>query len=126
MYKNRYDLKKNRLYISFQGKIDKDEIISGSNEVLGFAKLLRPGFGVISDISEFIPTSEEGRLVMQDSMKTLLEMGMTHVVRVVPQNKKVSGFQWQRTSMSVGYKALEVSAFEEAEKALDEIEHNEK
>jgi acetyl/propionyl-CoA carboxylase alpha subunit len=122
MYKNRADIQKNRLYVLFQGKMDIDEIKAGSINVLDEAKRLKPGFGIISDISGFVPTTEEGRLLIQETMKTLKDMGMKHTVRIVPVEASVVGLQWQRSSRAAGYEARQVPTLAEAEDFLDKLE----
>ncbi len=120
MYNNKSDVGKNRLYVSFKGRMAEDEIKKGAANVIDEARKLKPGFGVISEISEFVPTTEDGRMVMQGCMKSLKEMGMGHVVRVVKGS--IAGNQWQRTSKTVGYTADEVSTMHEAEALLNKME----
>ncbi len=122
MYKNRADVIKNRLYVTFKGKMELDEIKIACANAHQEARRLRAGFGVISDVSEFFPATEDGRLAMQQTMKTLNEMGMGEVVRIVPSNAQVAGNQWQRTSRAVGYVAHQVPTLAEAEKLLDNLE----
>ena len=122
MYKNRADVVKNRLYVTFRGRIDIPEIKAGGLNVISEAKKLRSGFGIVSDISEFIPASEEGRLEMQSIMKQLKELGLGHVVRIVRQLNSISGGQWQRTFSGAGYKADEVTSLIEAEALLNMLE----
>ena len=47
---------------------------------------------------------------------------MNNVVRIVKLNNAVTANQWQRSSRSVGYIAMEAESVEKAEKLLDEIE----
>jgi hypothetical protein len=122
MYKNKADVVKNRLYVTFKGRMDVDEVKTGGANVIQEARKLKPGFGIISDIAEFIPTTEEGRLSMQNTMKTIKELGLGHVVRIVKNLNSVSGSQWQRTSQAVGYSANEVTTLAEAETLLNKLE----
>ena len=122
MYNNHGDIQKNRLYIVVQGKIEADEIKAACANILVEAKRLKPGFGAISDISSFVPVNEEGRLILQDTMKSLLDMGMKHVVRIVPPGAAVAGMQWQRTSRTVGYEALQAPSLGEAEALMDKFD----
>ncbi len=119
MYNNRADIAKNRLYVTFKGRMDVDEVKKGGANVIQEAKKLQPGFGCISDIAEFSPTTEEGRLAMQNVMKTLKDMGIGKVIRIVANS--VSGYQWQRTSKAIGYAADEVGTLAEAELLLDNM-----
>jgi len=122
MYTNRADITKNRLYVTFKGRMEANDVKSGGANVLLEARKLKSGFGVISDIAEFTPTTEEGRQVMQDTMKRLKEMGVGHVVRIVKEQSSVSGYQWQRTSQAAGYKADQVLTLAEAETLLNKLE----
>ncbi len=120
-----YDLsvnvEKNRLYIFLSGNMDEAEIQTHADHILLNARGLRPGFSVISDIASFVPVGEAGRLVMQQTMKMVKELGMGHVVRVVTGASLVTANQWQRTSRQVGYQALEAPSREEAERLLDQL-----
>lgn len=122
MYANRADIGKNRLYVTFKGRMEFDEVNKGGANVLQEAKKLKPGFGIISDISEFIPTTEDGRMEMQRVMKTLKDMGLGHVVRIVKGASSVAGYQWQRTSKAAGYTAAEVGTLADAEILLNKLE----
>ncbi len=122
MYSNRADVSKNRLYVTFKGRLEVQEVAAGGANVIQEARKLRKGFGIISDITEFIPTTEEGRLSMQNTMKTLNDMGVGHVVRIVKNLESVSGSQWQRTSSAAGYKADQVTNLAQAEALLDQLE----
>lgn len=85
-------------------------------------KNLNEGFGEIFDISEFASISEDGRIVLQEAMKTIKELGMGTVVRVVPDSAKATANQWQRTSRTVGYAAKQAPTQAETEALLDKIE----
>jgi hypothetical protein len=115
---------KNRLYITIKGKMSRDEIITSGDAIFEKSKQLNSGFGVISDISEFMPLDEEGRLIMQNIMKTVKEYGMGHVVRVIKEDgiAQVTVNQWQRTSRQAGYIADNATNALDAEKKLDELE----
>ena len=122
MYKNRIDMAKNRYYVTFQGKMEVEEIKQAAAEALQMVKQLKRGFGTVSDISTAIPANEEGRLLMQNAMKALKEAGMGQVVRIVPPAATVMGNQWQRSSRAVGYSADEAPTLAEAERRLDDLE----
>ena len=74
MYKNQINLAKNRMVLTLKGKTDLDELHTWSKDLLSQLKRLKPGFGVISDILECQPTTEEGRLVIQETQKKAKEM----------------------------------------------------
>jgi hypothetical protein len=122
MYKNQINLAKNRMVLTLKGKTELDELHAWSNDLLSQLKKLKPGFGVISDIHECQPTSEEGRMVIQETQKKAKEMGMGNVVRIAEKSNIITAMQWQRSSRAVGYKAVEADSLAEAEKILDELD----
>jgi hypothetical protein len=122
MYKNQADIAKNRMYLTLKGKAEVEELNDWSRDLLSQLKKLKPGFGVISDILECHPTTEEGRMIIQDTQKKAKEMGMGHVVRITQSNNVVTAMQWQRSSRAVGYTAAESKTVAEADKLLDEME----
>jgi hypothetical protein len=121
MYEIRSNAHKNRLYITVKGRLDVNEVKLFVSSALQEAKKLKMGFGVISDISEFSPASEEVRQMMQDGMNSLKNMGIGPVVRVIQAQNAVVSNQWQRSSRTVGYAADQAYSVEEAEKKMDSI-----
>ncbi len=122
MYKNQSNLVKNRMHLKVEGKVDVDEMQAWSNDLLTKLKSLKPGFSVISEILNFQPTTEEGRQILIETQRKAKEIGMGHVVRIVKSSNFVAAAQWQRSSRSVGYVAMEAESLEAAEKLLDEVE----
>ncbi len=120
MYKNKADIERNRLYITFRGKMDALDIIEGGNNVIQEAKMLKPGFCVISDISQLTPTMIDGRQALKNTMRTLFELGIGKVIRVTGNN--IIQSIWSETSIMAGYTAIEVTTIEEAEELLEKIE----
>lgn len=122
MYKNQLNLVKNRMHLLVEGKVDAAEMKEWSDDLIGKLKRLRAGFGVISEILNCQPTSEEGRQILVETQRKAKELGMGHVIRIVKSDNIVSSIQWQRSSRSVGYTAMEAGSIEAAEKLLDELE----
>ena len=123
MYKNLSNLVKNRMHLKVEGKVDVEEMKAWSDDLVNKLKSLRPGFSVISEILNFQPTTEEGRQILVDTQRRAKELGMGHVVRIVKNTNFVAAAQWQRSSRSVGYVAMEAESIEAAEKLLDEVEN---
>jgi len=120
MYQVRAVPEKNRLYITLKGRVELSQVQAGVKEVVSEVKKLKRGFAVITDIAEAQPTSEEARLVMQQTMSTVREFGMGRAVRVVSEASMVAANQWQRSSRSTaGYTADQVRSIQEAERLLD-------
>jgi hypothetical protein len=123
MYRNRVDTLKNRMYVMFKDKMEVAEIRAACADILQEAKRLKSGFGIISDIGEFFPATEEGRLVLQETMKTLKkEKGMGQVVRVVKASAQITVNQWQRSSRAAGYQAEQAPSVAEADTLMDQLE----
>jgi hypothetical protein len=126
VYSIDYDLGKNRLYVTCGGKMGLAEIKECVAELMAKSKSLRPGFGCITDISTVVPVQENGRRLMLEAMTAVRALGMGNVVRIAPAAQAVSALQWQRTSLSAGYTAMQVNTKQAAEQALDEIEKGSK
>ena len=113
-------INKNRLYIILKGKFDNEGARQVAEKVVSESRKLKPGFGTISDLTEFVTSSEQERLIMMDAMAKLKQSGMGHVVRI--NTNFIASNQWQRTSRAVGYSAAEATCKLEAEKLLDKME----
>jgi hypothetical protein len=124
MYKNVALLAKNRLHITLKGKAEVAELQAWSANLLAEAKKLKPGFTVVSDILECEPTTEEGRLIVQTTQQQAKALGMGQVIRITKGANPITANQWQRSSRSVGYTALEAASVPEADKLLDEMAKN--
>ena len=122
MYKNQAQLAKNRLYLVLKGKADLAELQAWSDDLLTEARKLKPGFSVVSDILNVEPTTEEGRLIIQDTQKKAKALGMGNVVRLTKGANPITANQWQRSSRAVGYVALEAATIEEADRLLDQLD----
>jgi uncharacterized phage infection (PIP) family protein YhgE len=121
-YDNRAVSEKNRLFVALRGSLGASEIKRACQDILQHAQTLRPGFGTISDISTFVPTSESGRQEIQMTMQRLKGMGMGHVVRIVPGTAKAAADLWQRSSQATGYQAAEAPTQADAERLMDMLE----
>ena len=113
MYKNQLNFSKNRLHLLLEGKIEKSEMIEWTEDL-----------SVISEILNGQPATEEVRQILVDTQKKVKEVGLGVAVRIVAKSNYVTAAQWQRSSRSVGYVAMEAENYEAAEKLLDEIEKN--
>jgi hypothetical protein len=123
MYNNQANFAKNRMHLKIEGHIEVAEMQAWSNDLLTKLKNLKPGFSVISEILNCQPAKEEGRQILVDTQKKAKELGMKHVVRIVKKENLITSIQWQRSSRSIGYTALEAETVEAAEKLLDKVEN---
>jgi hypothetical protein len=114
----RADLKKNRLYLKLTGFVSDAELVRRSADpILEAAKRLRPGFDIITDLSEFRALTADAAEQSQKTQDALAQLGVGRVVRVSPS--ALPRMQLARTSKHV-YTAIDVTTMEEAERLLDE------
>lgn len=111
----------NKLLFLAKGKMELNEVKSVCQALLKNAQKLQPGFIKISDIHELEVLPEEGRQELQTTMKSLKEMGLAGAIRIISDKSLVTANQFQRTSRSIGYTAIEVHSMLEAERVLDQV-----
>jgi chorismate mutase len=113
------DIRKNRLYITLEGSFNDDEASQVAKVAVEKAQKLRPGFDVITDISEFQPATFEGTKEVQAVQEMLVKLGVNRIIRVV--GKSIIGqMQFRRTLKSIGLVAETAPTVEEAEKMLNQ------
>lgn len=123
MYDNQLNFAKNRMHLMLEGKVEAAELKAWSDDLLSKLKRLKPGFSVISEILNCQPATEEVRQMLVDTQKKVKELGLGNAVRIVSKDNYVTANQWQRSSRSVGYVAMEAESVQAAEKLLDEMEN---
>jgi hypothetical protein len=118
MYKFKIDLSKNRLYITMAGFFNFEEMKKWAEETVSTAKKLQRGFDVITDISQFKPTTPEGTKEIERVQSFFKISGVRRGVQVVGENV-LAGLQFKRMSVLSGYDPTNVDTLAEAEKLLD-------
>ena len=113
---------KNRLYVSMHGSLPPSEVRAMGQEMMGLMRSLKPGFGIITDIATFVPTSDEGRQALQAIMADVRQAGAARAVRVVPASARAAAAQMKSSSQSSGYEVREAPSLAEAEALLDQME----
>src|SRR5271157_945714 len=103
MYTVKADKFKNRLYISLTGFLKPEEVKEAADAVIREAKLLQSGFGVINDISQSKPTSQEATKELVRAQSFLKTAGAGQIVRVVSKENIIAGVQLKRTGKEAGY-----------------------
>jgi hypothetical protein len=114
----RVDKQKNRLYIVLSGFVDAEEMKANSDETIEVTKQLKPGFDVITDISNFKPTTPEATKHIERVQANFKAAGVRRGVRVVGESA-ITAMQFSRTGKHVGYESHNVATLAEAEKLLD-------
>ena len=112
-------LPKNRLYIGLEGYFPDEEAKLAADEVILQAKKLRPGFSVVSEISQFKPASPHAAEQILRAQRAIKELGVRRMVRVVGGNA-LGKMQMQRTATQAGLDADYAATREEAERMLDQ------
>ena len=120
MYQIKADIDQNRLYITLEGRIDSKESKQAASQVMANMKKLKPGFDVITDISEFEPATQKEVDVLMQVQKALIDSGVNRIVRVVGNKIKatVGKIQFDRASKLTNVDAKNFDLIEDAEHYL--------
>jgi hypothetical protein len=112
------DVVRNRLYVTLKGFSDDDEARQNAKRVVAEIAKLRPGFSVVSDISELKARTSGGTRGLEETIEAYRRHGVGRVVRVV--GKEVVGkMQFDRVSREAGLRVDYVATLAEAERLLD-------
>jgi hypothetical protein len=120
MYTIRTDPLKNRLFIKLVGFFSLEEIVLCGDETIQAAKTLKPGYDVITDISEFKPALPEVAKDIERVQAFFSSSGIRRGVRVVG-SAVVTRNQFSRTSREAGYESSSFATLEEAEIFLNDL-----
>jgi hypothetical protein len=115
------DVSKNRLYITLKGSVGQGEYQQIASQAIDMIKKLKPGFDVVTDISEFEPATQKAAESLLLVHKALMDHGVNRIVRVVGKELKatVGKIQFERASRDAGIVADSVDSLEDAECLLD-------
>lgn len=120
MYKIRVDIAKNRLYVTLVGFFSSEEIRQCGDETIAATKRLRPGYDVVTDITQFKAGTPEVAADIKRVQLHFQTSGARQGVRIVGGNP-IAKMQFRRTSSEVAYNSVDVSTLEEAEKLLESL-----
>jgi hypothetical protein len=121
MFESRVDRDQNRLYVTLKGRLTAKEVKLAVEQVIDSLKMLKPGFDVITDISQFEPvTQNEAELLVQVHQK-LVDHGVSHVARIAGESLKaiVGKVQFDRISRRTKIVAKYFDSVEDAEYFLN-------
>ncbi len=118
MYSIRYDSKKNRLYLTFEGMLSPEEVNAATAEgVRIINEHLKTGFDVVTDMRKYRASTTESAEKIGQAQNILIELGVSRFVRVV---KSVVGkMQFMRLGTERGIKAAEALTIAQADELLD-------
>lgn len=117
MFKVRADPGKDRLYITLSGHLEEEERGRVVEAITQEVSKLSPGFDLINDISEALPTDAQGLDQLTRVQKLLVEAGLRHVVRIT--RMLITELQLERVSKDSGYRSIHLPSLEKAEQLLD-------
>ncbi len=122
MYRTRADIEKNRLYIILKGRIAAKESKKAASQVIADLKKLKPGFDVVTDISEFEPVTQKEIEILTQVHKALIENGVNRIARVIGSELKatVGKIQFERASKQTKVVAKNFDLVEDADLYLDD------
>jgi hypothetical protein len=113
----RADLVRNRLYVTMKGFSDDAEMEQNVRTVIAETQKLRPGFVMISDISEMKATTPAGAHAMERSMEAYKRQGIARIIRIVGQ-ELVGKMQLGRLTKNAAIPVDYVTSLAEAEELL--------
>ncbi|MEW6515464.1 MAG: hypothetical protein AB1439_00980 [candidate division FCPU426 bacterium] len=121
-YDIRADIDKNRLYITFKGFFPENLTVEIADKTIAEATKLKPGFVIINDITQTLPTSGRGAEQIQRVQEFMRQQGVRRVIRIVDPKNVLARVQFERTGKDAGYTIPVdvVGSLEEALRLLEE------
>jgi hypothetical protein len=121
MFEAEADVRNNRLYLTLNGRIEREDLETAADKAVDAADRLREGFDIINDLSGFAPPSPEAAKPIKRAQGELVERGVDRVVRVVDEEtSQVVVRAFDRRSRDVGYSGETAPSVAEAERLLEE------
>ena len=118
MFEVKVDSEKKRIYIVLSGFMQDFEVEEAMKEVKNAVNLLKPGFDIINDITDFKPVTAKGRELIKNTQAYIYESKVKNVMRI--EGSVLSKIQLERSSKEVGYSGITVKSIEEAEQYLED------
>jgi hypothetical protein len=115
------NLTKNRLYVVLKGVIGDDDSLLALEKTLAEVQKMKPGFSVITDISEFKPATAFALERIQLGQQAIAQQGVKRIVRIVDRSHITGQMQFVRMGKQV-YSSVDPNIAEslaQAEAMLD-------
>jgi len=112
------DIGKNRLYIRIDGRLEDAEARAVGDEIIRAMDRLRPGFALISDLTQAEPMGPEGVEQLKRIIAVSRERKVGQTVRIVGR-AAMAALQFARTSKQYQHEPYLAFSREEAERLLD-------
>ena len=109
------DTTANRVYVTLRGFSSDEEMQSHVSRVASEVRKLKPGFVMISDISNMKPATPNGTKMLQDIMQLYRKQGIARIIRIVGEDVIAKG-QFNRIAKDAGIEVHYVTSHAEAEK----------
>jgi hypothetical protein len=120
-WETRIDRNRNYYLMRLWGLLFDDECRAVSAHVIAEVRAqMKPGWSLISDISQCRPLSPEGTIIVRDSGAAVAAMGMKHVIRIIGASA-VAAMQFKRETKGTS-EANIVASLADAEALLDKLE----
>jgi len=113
------DIKKNRIYFTFAGKVSKQEMETLYTDTRFCVADMKPGFDVISDYSDCFMLYISGISPFRKIMNYLITNNVGEIVRIVNKGSLLYKQITNLSSIICGYKPIYASSLEEAEEKLN-------
>ena len=123
MFDIKMNTNKNALLCVLSGNFDEGEARAYAKKFKEGVDKLKPGFIVISDLTDFSPAMNEAKDIIQEAIKYSASKGLSRVIRVVADSvgSKVGSIHLSRTARELGYEVDIVNTMEEAKMKLDKL-----
>jgi anti-anti-sigma regulatory factor len=112
------DVGKNRLIVRVEGRIDDEQAKSIADSIIKAMERLRPGFDMVTDLSQAEPLGPEGVAQFKRLLEAHRAKKAGRAVRIVGRSAKVA-LQFARTSKELQHEPYLCFSREEAERWLD-------
>jgi hypothetical protein len=118
MYTIEANTRKNRLYVTLHGFFEYNEMKECTDKTINESKKLKPGYDVITDISQFKAVGKETLPEIRRGQVHFLLSGVRHAMRV-RGGAILTSIQFARTGKTVNYVPATVATMADAERYLD-------
>ncbi len=112
------DVGKNRIFIRIEGRLDDAEAPAVGDEIIRQMGRMRPGFALISDLTQAEPMGPQGVEQLKRIITASRERKVGQMVRIVGRAAKAA-LQFARTSKEYQHEPYLAFSREEAERLLD-------
>ena len=109
------DIATNRVYVTLRGFSSDQEMEQHVARVATEVRRLKPGFVMISDISQMKSTTPHGTRMLQEVMVVYKKHGIARIIRIVGEDV-IARNQFNRLSRDAGIPVDYVKSLDEAEK----------